>query len=92
MQPFPKIIDPNIDSHQEALLQISRYREQDITDRNTFNSIFLNGRKVGKVPSSSLDVASTDKLGDFNVTNAYAYWLINNAGAAEWRRVAVASW
>ncbi len=90
MQPYPKDIDDK--NVTQSLRVISRFRDQDITDRNTFPSIFVRGRKVGKVPTSSVDITLDDRIGDFNVTDAYAYYCIDNSGTAEWRRVAVGVW
>lgn len=92
MQPYPKEIRKTIDSLHEALRQISRLREEDITDRNTYDSIFMRGRKVGKIPSGSIDVTSADRIGDFNFDAGYFYLLVNNSGTAEWRRATLGSW
>lgn len=93
MQPYPKLIEQTLQSLQDFCKIISRYRDEDITDRNNFNSVFIRGRKVAKIPTSSMDVvAATDKIGDFNVTNSFAYYLILNGGSPEWRRSAVSSW
>jgi hypothetical protein len=86
MQPYPKDIDET--NLVESLRQISRLRDQDITDRNNFNSIFIMGRKVNKVPTSSTDVASTDNQGDFNFSDSYSYFFTGT----EWRRSVLSSW
>ena len=88
MQPFPKNIDPEIKSVTDALLMISRIREEDIIDRNSFPSIFMKGRKVGKVPSASNDVAATDRAGDYNYSTSYFYLFVGTA----WRRIPLGSW
>ena len=90
MEQFPKSVTE--DTVVDVVRQIVRLRDNDITDRNTFPSVFILGRKVTKVPSASTDVASTDRVGDFNVTATYAYFCINNAGTVTWRRTAVSSW
>ena len=90
MQQYPKKVTE--DTVVDVVSQIVRLRDNDITDRNTFPSVFLSGRSVAKVPSSAADVAATDRVGDFNVTATYAYFCVNNAGATVWRRVAVSSW
>lgn len=93
MQPFKQTVVKDFASLREALGDISRKRQEDITDRNNFNSIFVNGRKVGKVPSGSADVVASDRIGDFNVDNTYAYWLVDDgAGGAEWVRAGVSTW
>ena len=90
MQQFPKNVTP--DTVVDIVSQIVRLRDNDITDRNTFPSVFLSGRSVAKVPSSAADVAAADRVGDFNVTPSYAYFCVNNSGTTVWRRVAVSSW
>lgn len=71
---------------------ITNLRKDDITQISNLTNIFIGGRKVGKIPSASNDVTAIDRIGDFNVTATYAYYLINNSGTAEWRRVAVGAW
>lgn len=93
MQPYPQNIKPDFESVVDALQDISRKRQEDITDRNTFNSIFVNGRKVGKVPSGSADVVPTDRIGDLNITKDYIYTCCDDgAGGAVWRRQAQSAW
>jgi hypothetical protein len=50
------------------------------------------GRKVGRVPSSSADVITGDKVGDFNYDISYIYVLVDNAGTGTWRRATLGSW
>jgi len=90
MQQFPKTV--TTDTVVDVVSQIVRLRDADIIDRNTFPSVFLSGRSVAKVPTSAADIVATDRVGDFNVTTTYAYFCVDNAGSAVWRRVAVASW
>lgn len=93
MQPYPQNIEPTFPSVVNALQDISRKRQEDITDRNTFNSIFVNGRKVGKVPSGSADVVASDRIGDLNITKDYIYTCCDDgAGGAVWRRQAQSAW
>ncbi len=77
---------------RDQLQQITHIRKDDITFINNLTSIFVGGRKVGKIPSASNDVASTDRIGDQNYDENYLYILINNSGAAEWRRASLGSW
>jgi len=93
MQPFPKIIAQTLDSVRDAVLQIGRFRDEDIRDRNNFPQVFVQGRSVGRVPSGSADVVPTDRIGDQNLTADYAYFCVNDGmGAAVWRRIAMGSW
>lgn len=76
----------------EVIDFVTRQRVQDVREWDNLPQRFILGRKVGRVPSSSADVIAGDKVGDFNVTATYAYFLIDNGGTAAWRRVAVSSW
>ena len=90
MQQYPKTITQ--DTVVDVVSQIARLRDNDITDRNNFPNVFLSGRSVARVPASAADVTATDRVGDFNVTTTYAYFCVDNAGTAVWRRCAVSSW
>lgn len=96
MQSYPQNVKADVGSLLNAVQDISRKREQDITDRNTFNSIFVRGRTVGKVPSGSADVVSTDRIGDRNFDANYGYILVLadplDPTSAAWRRWALSSW
>lgn len=87
MQPYPKNIDTNIQKIADAVNVISRLREEDITDRNTFPSIFMLGRKVGKIPTSSSDIVATDRVGDYNYDVNYFYLLVSNGSGVIWRTI-----
>lgn len=80
---------------KEWLRQISNLRKGDVDTIALLPSVFLLARKVGKIPTSSADVSASDKLGDINWNvsggSAYLYILVDNAGTAEWRRVALGS-
>jgi len=89
---YPYTAPNTLDDIKETLRQIAKIRKDDITQIKNLSSTFISGRRVGKVPSSSADVATGDKIGDFNVTDTYAYFLVESAGSGVWRRVAVGSW
>ena len=91
MKPYPILKDQTIAGIFEWLKYVVRARTDDIREFENLENIFVYGRKVGKIPSASNNVVADDKVGDFNVTATYAYYLIDNAGTAEWRRVAVGS-
>ena len=71
---------------------ILKERANDINDFNNLQNVFMAGRKVGKVPTGSADVAATDRVGDFNYSASYLYLCVDNAGSAAWRRVSLATW
>ena len=75
----------------DILRDICNARKDDISQIANIGNIFISGRKVGRIPTSSSDVIDGDKVGDFNVTDSFAYYLIDNGGTGEWRRVAVGS-
>jgi len=92
MKPYPSLKDKSADGMAEMLQFISRQREIDTRDWNNLQNIYVLGRKVGKIPASSADVDATDRVGDVNYTTTYLYILVDNAGTAVWRRVALGSW
>ena len=92
MREFPTLREASLEAIKAVLDYIIRARSDDIADYNNLTERFVRGRKVGKVPSGSTDVTDGDKVGDFNVTASYAYYLVDNGGTAAWRRVAVGSW
>ena len=72
----------------EFCKDISRKREKDVQDFDNLTNIFISGRKVAKIPSSSSDVTGNN-IGDFNYDSDYLYVCVNNSGNAAWRRVAI---
>ena len=93
MKQYQNISDDTLESALESIKQIVRLRNtEDVSEVSNFNNIFIRGRKVNKVPTSSADVvAGTDCIGDFNATATFLYILIDNSGTIEWRRVALSS-
>ncbi len=91
MNQYPQRVENSLENHTDWLRNVSRERMHDVQDFTNLPNVFLRGRKVAKVPSSSADITGS-REGDFNVTDAYAYFCINNAGTLEWRRVVVSSW
>lgn len=87
MKDYPYRFRP--EEHHYVLEKISQARKEDIEDWNNLPQRFLMGRKVGKVPSSSGDVSTGDKLGDISIQPDYIYILIDDSGSLEWRRAAL---
>lgn len=77
---------------KKSIRDIATIRKDDITKFKTLPDTFIGGRKVGKIPSSSADVAATDRLGDVNYDASYLYILIDNAGTPVWRRFTGGAW
>lgn len=97
MNPYLKLKTPTNPQDIEDVLQvIIRERRLDIKDFDNLNNRFISGRKSGKLPTGSLDVTDSDKVGDFNIADdsgtVYLYALVDVGGTAEWRRVALSSW
>lgn len=92
MKLYPILKDETVKGIFDWLKYVVRARSEDVQEFNNLQNIFVAGRKIGKIPSASIDVSTEDKIGDFNVDATYAYYLINNSGTAEWRRVSVGSW
>lgn len=92
MNDYPQITPNTLGDQAELLRIITRERPIDVSDFNNLQNRFMSGRKVGRIPSGSLDVDASDRVGDFNYTDQYFYLLVDNSGTAEWRRIALASW
>lgn len=88
MKPYPKVISEDSALLASVLRFIVRERENDVTANNNLPQVFISGRKVGKVPTASADVAVTDRAGDFNYDTDYIYLF---TGAA-WGRAALGTW
>lgn len=92
-QPFQQVVISDFPSVQKSLGDISRKRQDDITYITTLPSVFVRGRTVARVPSGSADVVPTDRIGDQNLQQDYAYFCVNDGtGLAVWRRIAMATW
>ena len=91
MKPYPKNVQDTLESLGEAVRFICRTRNEDEHEFINLANVFVAGRKVGKVPASSADIAASDRPGDINYDANYLYLCVDNSGAA-WRRIALASW
>lgn len=89
---YPYWSASTLEDIKTQLSQITHTRKDDITFINNLTNIFVGGRKVGKIPSSSVDVVPSDRIGDQNYDQNYLYILINNSGVAQWRRASLGSW
>jgi hypothetical protein len=89
---WPSLKNRTLEDLARVVEYITRMRP---TDTNAFKDLpnqFIMGRKVGRVPSSSADVITGDKVGDFNYDISYIYVLVDNAGTGTWRRATLGSW
>lgn len=92
MQPYPVTpIDATLEDLTKNAAFIQRLRDEDLQNYNNLPNIYMQGRKVNRLPASSADIISGDRVGDFNYTTNYFYIIINNAGAS-WRRIALGVW
>jgi hypothetical protein len=90
MQPYPVIPkDSTLEFLTEKAAYVQRLREEDIENFNNLKNIFISGRKVGKIPTSSTDITAGDRVGDFNYTASHLYIVVDDAGSGEWRRIAL---
>ncbi len=92
MKPYPKLVPSTDEDIKEVLRIIIENRGLDINEFTNLKNVFMAGRKSGKIPSGSADIDLSDRVGDFNYDPDYLYLVIDNAGTAEWRRTALASW
>lgn len=90
MKPYPIVNRP--EDLVDFAKDVARKRQEDIANFNNLPNLFMSGRKVGKVPTGSSDIAPSDRVGDFNYTTSYLYICVDNGGTAAWRRVALGSW
>ena len=89
---YPYWSAETLDDVKEQLRQITNIRKDDITQIQNLQNIFIYGRKVGRIPTSSADVIAGDKINDINWDASYIYILVDNAGTGAWRRAALGSW
>ena len=90
MNRYPTPANDDNQSIYNTLLFISRERDKDIIAFNRLPSIYAEGRKVGKIPTTSADVVVADRIGDFNITDSYRYDLVDDgSGGAVWVRTTV---
>jgi len=89
MQDFPRY--NGLEDADGLLRYIAKERKNDVKDFNNLTNTFLSGRKSSKVPTGAADVTDTDRVGDISYDVSFLYILIDNAGTAEWRRVALSS-
>ena len=92
MNPYPKIGQSLHDDVVRVLEVAIQERKNDIKDFDNLTNVFIRGRKVDKVPSGATDITAADRVGDFNYDADYLYIVVDDAGTAEWRRAAIASW
>jgi hypothetical protein len=90
MNPYPVLTLANEKDILEVLRVILQERRKDVRDFDNLNARFYS--KNPKVPTSSTDISSSDKVGDIGYDNSYIYVCVNNAGTAEWRRAALTTW
>lgn len=91
MNSYAKLKSETLGGVKECLDAIVKERTRDIKDFDNLKNVFMSGRKVGKIPSASSDIADDDRLGDFSYDDAYLYIVIDDTGAA-WRRIELETW
>lgn len=85
---YKNIQNETIEDVSAFCREAARLREEDVSDFNNLSNVFMRGRKVDKIPSSSSDIADS-RVGDFNYDTSYLYICVDNSGTAVWRRVAI---
>lgn len=92
MKPYPSVFKKTVEGLVDAVQFIVRERDKDVRDWNNLQFTFISGRKVARIPTGSADVIDGDRVGDVSFQDDYVYYLYNNAGTAEWRRIAAGAW
>ena len=87
MKPYPNKIYNTTEDHTITLDAISRARLEDISEFNNLPNVFMRGRKVGKIPTSSTDISPTDKDGDFNYDETYVYLCVPSGSTVVWKTI-----
>lgn len=87
MKKYPKIVPIDQVQTRELLTYITRERDNDVLEFNNLPEVFMRGRKVGKIPTASLDIDPDDRVGDFNYNTLHLYLCVDVGGSAEWRRI-----
>lgn len=95
-QPYVFIEEESLANLSQFCREVARLRGEDIEDFNNLANVFMRGRKVGKIPSSSADVDATqDRVGDFNYATdsgvEYLYICVQVGSSAAWRRTVLGS-
>lgn len=82
---------PNIHhtSLEDVINKISMLREDDIREFRDLRDHFIQGRKVQRIPRSSIDIQRGDCIGDFSYNANFMYLLtiLDKDSGAAWRRV-----
>lgn len=79
MKSYPQV---DVKKNPDLLLSyIQKERGNDIRDFQNLPEKFMSGRKVGKIPTNSSDIESSDRDGDFNYDSTYFYI----CDGAQWR-------
>lgn len=86
---WPKEVNETIPDIISVLRYMLREREKDILEFNNLQNVFIRGRKVDRIPTSSADVIAGDKIGDFNYDENYIYILPDGVS---WKRVGLSTW
>lgn len=78
-----------MDQINSWIISTTRSREIDLQDFDNQQSTNVTFYK--DVPASSTDLKGTEQQGDIAADTNYLYVVVDNAGALEWQRVAIAT-
>ena len=84
-----KNVADNLDQINMWIINTTRAREIDLQDFDNQQSANVSIYKAA--PSSSSDLKGTEQVGDISADTNYLYVVVDNAGALEWQRVAIAT-
>jgi len=80
---------PSIENILDFCTFVKQERVTDLQDWDNLPKRLVSGRKVDKIPTSSSDVTSEDRLGDINYTASFLYILVYDGTNNVWRRVSI---
>lgn len=85
--------DTTIMGTQNLEERVKRIEQRVNNTKNDLTSFFVLGRlRIDRdAPANSADIQGSDTLYDIVLKSDYVYYLVNNSGSLEWKRVALSS-
>jgi hypothetical protein len=91
MKPFSSLNNITLNEIGIWIRGIIKQRQEDVREFNNLSGQFFKGRhRTDRVaPTAHNDVQSPDLLGDWVLTSAYLYVVVNDSGTLKWGRTAL---
>ena len=88
MKNYPSLNSIFLNDIKEWIDSVTRERRFDVEE---FDDIENTSPRIFDVPSSSSDLNGTEKVGDLAFDDSYLYYVCDNSGTLEWRRISGSS-